>query len=67
MAKNMLQHSESVIEINTSQIEVKGADHVSLAVSEQGRREALRKIGRYSAYAAPAMVAMLTGRAIAAS
>lgn len=63
----MLQHSESVIETNTFQNEVTAADQVSLTASEQGRREALRKIGRYSAYATPAMVAMLSGRAVAGS
>ncbi|CAK0743921.1 hypothetical protein CCP3SC15_1290003 [Gammaproteobacteria bacterium] len=34
-------------------------------VADPDRRDALRKLGRYTAYAAPAMMAMLSHRAIA--
>ncbi|CAK0743939.1 hypothetical protein CCP3SC15_1290004 [Gammaproteobacteria bacterium] len=34
-------------------------------VADPGRRDALRKLGRYTAYAAPAMMAMLSRQAVA--
>ncbi len=37
------------------------------AVAGDARREALRKIGKFSAYAAPAMLAVANGNAAAAS
>lgn len=63
----MGQHSKSVNMSHACQIEAKTAEQTSLAASEQDRREALRKIGRYSVYAAPVMMAMLTKRAVAGS
>jgi hypothetical protein len=33
--------------------------------ADEERREALRKLGKYAAYTAPAMLAMLTGEAYA--
>jgi hypothetical protein len=42
-----------------------GTDADVTVAAEIDRREALRKIGRYSAYAAPAMMAMLSKQAVA--
>lgn len=41
------------------------SEQPSLEATAQDRREALRKISRYSAYAAPAMMAMLSKQAVA--
>jgi hypothetical protein len=46
-------------------LEPAGADVDFTVASETDRREALRKIGRYSAYAAPAMMALFSKHALA--
>ena len=44
-----------------------GKDDAALTAGDSSRREAMRRIGRFSAYAAPALVAMLSGKAAHAS
>jgi len=46
-------------------VEPTGADLDVTVASETDRREALRKIGRYAAYAAPAMMALFSKQALA--
>lgn len=56
---NELPHEPTALD------EQAGSDAEVTVAAEMDRREALRKIGRYSAYAAPAMMAMLSKQAVA--
>lgn len=55
---------EPANELNKSAEQVASGEDVNL-ITAQSRREALGKIGRYSAYAAPIMMAMLSKQALA--
>lgn len=55
---------EQFNELNTSNEPV-ASDEEASVVAAQSRRDALRKIGRYSTYAAPVMMAMLSKQALA--
>lgn len=55
---------EPVTELNESAEQVTTGEDVAV-IAAQARREALGKIGRYSAYAAPVMMAMLSKQALA--
>lgn len=46
---------------NSSQEPLLPLGEVQAGLSEQDRRDALKKLGKYIAYAAPALLAMTTG------
>lgn len=63
----MNEHHDSKHPATAAPVADQPSEPSAQAHTEQDRRDAIRKIGKYSAYVAPAMMAMFGHKAVAGS